>query len=238
MDSGKPSARQAACLFVEERFPACDGALLGGSVVRGEGTDRSDLDIIVFEERVPSAYRQSILFKGWPVELFVHNQESYLHFTEQDCKRARPSLPMMVAEGLVLKGEIYLKAFKEDAEDRLAAGPERWSEETIRTKRYFLTDVLDDFKGSMDMGEDLMIAGDLAVKLHEFFLRTNGQWIGESKWIIRALKRFDPAFAQEFVRAFDAFYAQQKKESIIKLVEKVLEPFGGLLFEGYSAGKK
>ncbi|CDQ21416.1 hypothetical protein SAMN05192559_11035 [Halobacillus karajensis] len=45
----KMSAFDAAYEIIGERFPSCDAALLAGSIVRGEGTVTSDLDLIIFD---------------------------------------------------------------------------------------------------------------------------------------------------------------------------------------------
>lgn len=63
------------------------------------------------------------------------------------------------------------------------------------------------------------------------------QWIVASKWIVRALKQYDEVFANEFVNAFTTFYRAGNKSEIVKLTDKVLEPFGGRLFHGFSIGK-
>ena len=43
-----PPALEAARAAVEAHYPACAGAMVAGSVMRGEGTAASDLDIVVF----------------------------------------------------------------------------------------------------------------------------------------------------------------------------------------------
>ncbi|KQL50858.1 nucleotidyltransferase [Heyndrickxia shackletonii] len=231
-------AMEAAALFVDQFFSNCDGAVLAGSVVRGEETDTSDLDIVVFDKNINSSYRESFIEFGWPIEVFVHNLSSYKHFFDLDYKNAKPSMQRMIAEGLVVKDEGILDAIKEEAKAILEEGPERWTDETIRSKRYFITDVLDDFIGCQNRAEGLFIANTLANLLHEFVLRTNGRWIGTSKWIIRALKKYDEKFAADFVNAFDAFYQDSDKSRVIDLTDKVLEPYGGRLFEGFSLGKE
>jgi hypothetical protein len=119
----------------------------------------------------------------------------------------------------------------------LENGPERWTEETIKTKRYFLTDVLDDFIGCKNREEEIFIANSLAVLIQEFVLRTNGRWIGSSKWFIRSLKHYDIKFTEKFIEAFEVFYKTGEKSKIILITEMVLEPYGGRLFEGFSLGK-
>ncbi|MFD0050110.1 nucleotidyltransferase domain-containing protein [Actinomycetes bacterium NPDC127524] len=228
---------EAAEEFVASYFAGCQAAILAGSVVRGEETRTSDLDIVIIDQSVPSSYRESILENGWPIEVFVHNLTSYQQYVKSDCERAKPCLPKMVSEGIVLKDEGFVSSMKKEAEKILAQGPKRWGKETIDVKRYFITDALDDFIGADDRGEAIFSANTLAGLLHEFVLRTNGKWIGSSKWIVRSLKQFDAHFAKTFVDAFDAFYQYNEKNRVLILTENVLRPHGGRLFEGFSSGK-
>lgn len=227
----------AARLFVEKHFPDCQVALLAGSVVRAEATFNSDLDIVILKETA-SSYRESLIEFGWPIEVFVHSLLSYKLFFESDCKRARPSLPRMVAEGIVLKDVGVLEEIKQEARMLLKKGPEKWTAEIIEMKRYSITDTLDDFIGSYNRSEDIFIANALADQLSEFILRVNQQWIGASKWVFRSLRDFDEAFAAEFMAAFDLFYKTGEKIEVIQLAERILQPYGGRLFDGFSVGKK
>ncbi|WP_337193884.1 nucleotidyltransferase domain-containing protein [Pontibacillus yanchengensis] len=223
--------------IVEERYPNSQAAILAGSVVRYEATETSDLDIVVFDFSIANSYRESFFSLNWPVEVFVHNQTSYREFFNEDCKKGIPSLPRMIVEGMPLKGAKHIHSIKEEAANRLAEGPEVWNEETIQLKRYFITDTAEDIKGATHRAEGIFTANLLADQLHEFYLRTNQQWIGKGKWVIRSLKLYDEDFAKQFTRAFDQFYRTGETEEIEKLVESTLEPFGGPLFDGFSVGK-
>jgi len=236
-ETDRLSPIQAAKKFVHTYFPNCQAAVLAGSVIRGEGTRTSDLDIVVFDRMLPSAFRESLTSFGWPIEVFVHNFDSYKEFFRLDCERARPSLPKMVVEGIVLVDKGVIGGIKEEARKLLEEGPEPWSEETIVLQRYFITDALDDFIGSSDRAEEIFIANTLAEMIHEFVLRTNWRWLGTSKWVVRALRQYDESFADQFIDAFDTFYKTGQKEKIIQLADKVLEPYGGRLFDGFSIGK-
>lgn len=55
---------EAATLFVIRIYPQCQGAILAGSVVRGEATDTSDLDIVIFDNKISSSYRESLIQFG------------------------------------------------------------------------------------------------------------------------------------------------------------------------------
>lgn len=233
----KPAAVGAAKTFIQKHFPDCEGAILAGSVVRNEETATSDLDIVVFDQQCPASYRESFIELGWPIEVFVHNLNSYKLYFMSDCERARPSLPNMVAEGVILKGAEIMHPIKEEAKALLDKGPKEWTRETITLHRYFVTDTLEDFIGCGDRAEAIFIASSLAQKVSDFVLRTHNQWIGASKWLLRALTQYDAKFASRFVEAFDAFYKTGDKNKVIQLVDEVLEPYGGRLFEGFSLGK-
>lgn len=234
----KLSAIETAQQVVDKKFPACEMALLAGSVVRGEATHTSDLDLIVIDNNIMSSYRESILENGWPVELFVHNSASYQGYFKSDCERGRPSLPNMVAESIVLKGHQEAECLIEEARQLLAKGPAPWTPKVAEVKRYFLTDVLDDFIGTGSRTEELFIANALAEQLGEFVLRMNRQWTGTSKWLVRSLKRYDEDFAEQFIAVFEHFYSTREKEAVIHLAETILCAYGGRLFEGFSLGKE
>jgi hypothetical protein len=227
----------AAEQFTLRHFPNCHGALLAGSVVRGEATETSDLDIVIFDKNLKTAYRESVIEFGWNIEVFVHNLTSYKEFFKSDCERARPSLPKMVSEGIVLKDCGILDLIKHEAIELLDRGPEEWSADTIKVKRYFISDALDDLIGSNNRAEEIFIANTLAEFVSEFVLRTNRQWIGTSKWIVRSLRNYDEKFAGHFVEAFDTFYKTGDKNKVIEMVDEILKPFGGRLFQGFSLGK-
>lgn len=220
--------------FVEDRFPDCDAALLAGSVTRGEATVTSDLDIVIFNKNLTSAYRESLIAYGWPIEVFVHNLQSYKFFFESDIKRARPSLPRMVAEGMVIRKSEFLKEIIDEAKRIIEIGPEEWTVKEIESKRYFITDTLDDFIGSNNKAEEIFIASTLSDQLQEFVLRTNKRWVGKSKWVVRELNHFDPVFTEQFVEAFSLYYRTSSKEKVIEMAELVLEPYGGRLFDGFA----
>lgn len=237
IDMNKDNPMEAAQKFIQKYFPSCNGALLAGSVIRGEATDTSDLDIVIIDESVPSSYRESFIEFDWPIEVFVHNASSYKEFFESDRERARPTMPRMVSEGIILRDDGVMEAIKKEAAVLLNEGPEIWSEETVLIKRYFLTDTLDDFIGCSNRAEEIFIANTLAELVSEFVLRTNQRWIGTSKWIVRSLRAYDEDFTIQFVEAFDTYYKTGDKKRVIHLVEVVMEPFGGRLLEGFSLGK-
>src|SRR5690625_2538491 len=147
-------------------------------------------------------------------------------------------MPRMVSEGITLKDDTdVLPSIRAEAKELLERGPAEWSLETKQLKRYFITDVMDDFIGSTIRAEELFCANTLADLLAEFVLRMNRQWMGSSKWTIRALNHFDTTMAKQLVTAFDAFYRKGDKSKVIQLTKEWCQPYGGLIFGGISVGK-
>jgi predicted nucleotidyltransferase len=89
----------AAHVVFSQRYPDAAVAFAAGSLVRGEGTAYSDLDLVVVYQTLPAAYRESFRFQGLPVEVFVHDPETLEYFfIEMDVASGIPALPQMVME--------------------------------------------------------------------------------------------------------------------------------------------
>jgi hypothetical protein len=83
-------------------------------------------------------------------------------------------------------------------------------------------------------GEELVATGAyLYQDAAEFYFRTRGLWSAHSKTIPRRLRQADAGFAEKFLRAFDALFTEKRPGPAAALVEELLEPFGGFLFEGF-----
>ncbi|MBO0783880.1 MAG: nucleotidyltransferase domain-containing protein [Ktedonobacteraceae bacterium] len=228
-------ALEAAKNFVAQTFPACDAAFLGGSVVRGEATATSDLDIVIVTQETQKAYRQSLYASGWPVEAFVNTPESYRAFFASDAQRRRPSLPRMCAEGIILRErDGCAERIQREAQALLDQGPEPLNAAEVTQLRYQLTDSLDDFAGSVRPGESFFLAATVAELATELILGYHRQWIGKGKWVLRALHAFDVNLAQRLRDALENFSQREEKDQLIVFAQDALQLVGGRLFDGYS----
>ena len=66
----------AARIIREDRYAGPTAVFAAGSIVRGEGTPYSDLDLVVVYPDVACAYRESFRVRNLPVEAFVHDPET------------------------------------------------------------------------------------------------------------------------------------------------------------------
>lgn len=233
----KTSYTEAAERFVTNHFPACEAAILAGSVVQGGSTDTSDLDIVIMDESVSVPFRRTYKAFGWVIEAFVLTKETYRYFFDQAIECSIPSLLRMCAEGVVIRGHETALSLADEARRDLLAGPPPWSRQELDRARYEIGEALHDLLGTDHRGEGLFIAAKLAEGLAAFALRTGGQWLGDGKWMYRGLERFNPDLGKELLEALNAYYKLDRKELLAVYALSLLEPYGGILTEGYAEGE-
>ncbi len=214
--------------LVSARFPAAIAAFLGGGVLSARRTPTSDLDIVVLLPGPPAPYRESVRWRGWPVELFVHDEQSLARFFVQDAARRRPTLARMCSSGVVLAGpQAKTDQMRERGAAIVAAGPPPVSRPELDSYRYGLTDLIDDLTGSRDAGEIAVIGWHVWTATAELALLLAGRWGGSGKWLLRELRDADPDLAERLVAAVG------HPARLTELADEVLSRGGGRLWDGY-----
>ncbi|MFD7707887.1 nucleotidyltransferase domain-containing protein [Streptomyces sp. NPDC059786] len=226
-------AIEAARAVVGEHHADARAAFLGGSIMTERRTATSDLDIVVLLHGAPAPYRTSLRYQDWPVELFVHTEESWHTFVRQEVRKRRSALLWMCADGLLLFDADGVGARLAAASRELAmAGPPPAPDDEIDDRRYSITDLLDDLVGCTDPGERLFICGELARRTGELALAVRGAWGGGGKWLARRLETAAPDLTMRLhhgVRqALDG-----RTEPLIDVVDQVLDQAGGRYWAGY-----
>lgn len=214
--------------LVNEKFPTARAAFLGGGVLSDRRTATSDLDIVVLLDGPPAPYRESLRWRGWPVELFVQDETAISAWFALDAARRRPTLARMCTDGEVLIDvEGTAAVVRGQAQSVLAAGPPAVEQRELDRRRYGLTDLLDDLAGSSDPGETMLIRWNVLVQTSELALLLAGAWLGGGKWLLRELRAADPVLAGQLMAAHD------RSAELAELAEMVLARGGGRLWAGY-----
>jgi hypothetical protein len=214
--------------LVAERFPGAVAAFLGDGILSARRTATSDLDIVVVLDGPPAPFRESLRWRGWPAELFVHDADSIEVFFARDSARRKPSLARMVAGGAVLTDvDGTAAAVRERAQSVLAAGPPPLSTAELELRRYGLTDSLDDLAGSTDPGETAVICWHVWTQTAELALLLAGSWLGGGKWLLRELRAADPELAGRLL------LAAGDPAALTALADQTLHRAGGRLWEGF-----
>ncbi len=219
-----------AVRLLAERYPGAAFAYACGSLLRGEGTPSSDLDLVVVYRELPNAWRESFECDGLPVEAFVHDPGTLRYFmAEVDCASGCPLMPHMVSTGVEVPGPTDLSAeLKATARELLDAGPSALSDEERLFGRYMLTDALDDLLHARARAEAAATAAQLYAQVGDTYLRARGRWSGKGKWLPRLLREDDPDYAERFAAAFEAVWRDGDASGVARVAEEALAPIGGL----------
>lgn len=215
------------------RYPDAQFAFVAGSIIRGQGTAHSDIDLVVVYGRIDRARRESFRSGGFPVEAFVHDPGTLRWFMDQDVARGRPSILTMVAEGRVV-GPVTTgaEALRSEAGSLLAKGPPTLVAESRDALRYEITDLVDDLRDRRSPQEMLAIGAALHQRLADLMLLGRGRWTGSGKWIPRLLAALDESLSRDFDEAFRRLFADSRPDLLIAFAEAELGHHGGPLFEG------
>ena len=227
--AGDPVADATA--LVAERFPAALAAFLGGGILSARRTPTSDLDIVVVLAGPPAPFRESLRWRGWPAEIFVHDRASLEHYFAADAARRRPTLARLCTSGPVLAGSpLITDQIRERGRAVIAAGPPQPGRAELETARYGLTDLLDDLAGSTDPAETSVIGWNVWTATAELALLAGGHWSGSAKWLLRELRDADPALASRLTEAIG------DPVRLAGAADEVLERTGGRFWAGYRVG--
>lgn len=110
--------------LVRKRYPQALWAVLAGSVLTAHRTPGSDLDlVVVLPPGDPLApRRESLVFREWPAELFVHDEQTLDHWLGEEFAARKPTLHRMVGAGVALVGSPA--EWQERCREVLEAGPD------------------------------------------------------------------------------------------------------------------
>ncbi|MBN9332963.1 nucleotidyltransferase domain-containing protein [Devosia sp.] len=226
-------ALAVAADLLHERFIGARFALVAGSIMRGEGTTGSDIDLIVVYPALERARREAFCAGGFPVEAFVYDEESLAPFLTNDVEHGRPVLLSMIAEGRLVGSDIAgARELRERAQALLAKGPAPLAGERLQLLRYQISDLLEDLRGARPAAELRAIALALYPKLADLMLLGRGEWTGAGKWLPRRLAAVAPELGRSFEAAFDAALGGDT-DPLAALGRAELDLHGGPLFDGF-----
>jgi hypothetical protein len=231
----KYSPKVAARRFIKKHFPNACAAFLGGSAAHRNLTPNSDLDIVVFDD-TQFPFKQNYTGYGWPIDAFVLTRSVYRSFFDEARSSGLPSMLRMCAEGETIIDTGFAEGIRSEAIDLMSQGPYEWTWFEKNQVRYQITECLEDLSDAYLYHENLFIVNQLTELVTKFILRANGQWIGIGKWAVRSLAKYDKPLCDEFLYALDSFYNKRTVELLMPFIDRVLEPHGGRLLDGWMEG--
>lgn len=221
--------------LIKERYPDAKAIFWAGSVAANQGTSASDLDLVIAYESLPHAYREAFIYDGWPIDAFIHDLDTLRYFCGKlEASDGKPAFINMILQGqeILEQNSVSIEA-KSIAADALANGPDSWTQAQIDKERFLITDIMDDIKSPKNKEEQIISAVHLFEPLLQFYFRTQKKWTASGKSLIRLFKQENPELAEEWVSAFESLVKTGDSTAVETVVTKILEPYGGYLWDGF-----
>jgi predicted nucleotidyltransferase len=221
--------------LIKERYEDAQAVFWAGSVAANQGTDSSDLDLVIVFEKVAHAYREAFIYDGWPIDAFIHDLDTLRYFCGKlEASDGKPALINMILHGqeILAQNSVSMEA-KAIAAEALENGPDAWNQAQIDKERFLITDILDDIKSPKNKEEQIISAVHLFEPLLQFYFRAQKKWTASGKSLIRLFKMDNPELAEEWTTAFEILIQTGDATAVETVVTKILEPYGGFLWDGF-----
>ncbi|MFF4448218.1 nucleotidyltransferase domain-containing protein [Streptomyces sp. NPDC001502] len=216
-------------------FPDALSVVLAGSIASGRVTATSDLDLAVLIKEGGETRRETLRFEGRLVELFVHTRAGLDELFAADTASRRGIMQRMYAEGLVLfERDGAAAGIKRHAEDALREGPGALDPATVESRRYALTDALDDLADASEAVERLAVAGVVLGIAADLLFDHRRAWVGGGKWLPRRLLQADPERGGALLDGYRRLCESGTPEDLSDAAAEILTLAGGPLREGYT----
>ncbi len=227
--------RQTIQNLIKERYKDAKAVFWAGSVSQNQGTDSSDLDLVIIFESMTHAYREAFVYDGWPIDTFIHDLDTLRYFCGKlEAEDGRPALINMILSGqeILAQNELSNQA-KAIANEALVQGPNGWSIDQINKERFLITDILDDIKFPKSKEEQIISAMHLFEPLIQFYFRAQKKWAASGKTLMSIFKGDNPCMAIELNKSFKDLLQTGDFSGFETVVIKILAPYGGYLWDGF-----
>ncbi|MFJ9944679.1 hypothetical protein [Streptomyces erythrochromogenes] len=123
---------------------------------------------------------------------------------------------------------------KQHAEDALREGPGALAPATVESRRYALTDALDDLVDAADVVERLVVASVVLSTAADLLFDHRRAWTGSGKWLSRRLLQADPDHGGALLEGYRRLCEEGEPEDFADAAVEVLALMGGPIREGYA----
>jgi hypothetical protein len=182
--------------YILERFQPVLGIIVAGSILRGQGDERSDLDTFVIFE---GDYRQRVqkLFNGVRFEIFANPPRRVPQYFLEEQSDGEPSTAHMIATGhILLNRSPLIETLRQQAQAILKAQP-TYSPSFLTMQRYFAADA---FENALDLRQrdpamGLSLIGGVLPAMLKYHFQKQGKFVPRHKELLEALRQDTPELA-------------------------------------------
>lgn len=214
-------ALRAVVAFVFERFEP-KAIVAAGSIVRGAGDARSDLDVFVIHE-APWKQRLQRWFGDVPAEIFVNPERAVRATFAAEHGRGRPSAAHMIATGFPVLGGPGLDALRAEAAEWLHK-PSRLGSEEDTWARYGAATLLEDAEDVAERDPVMASAllGEAVLAMIRYHLHARNGTLPGVKRLLSELERGDAESAALARRFFTTASTEERLSAARSLADRTV----------------
>jgi predicted nucleotidyltransferase len=208
--------RQAVAFVLAEFQPV--GIVAAGSILRGEGDARSDIDLFVIHS-APFKQRLQRRFAGVPVEIFVNLPQSVREYFASPNERARPSTAHMIATGFVVLEDPVVDVLRAEAAGWLSKRSFPAADEAIGS-RYRVATLLEDAEDVRERDPTMtsqLLCESVSEALRYWLHARNGVF-PRTKAFLAQVRSDDPALGE----ACDRFFSSSDLSERVTLARQIV----------------
>ncbi len=218
LPAGYAEALRQAVEFVLAEFQPV-AIVAAGSIVRGVGDLRSDIDLFVihtasFKQRLQRRYA------GVPVEMFINPPHAVREYFVSENHRARPSTAHMLAMGFVVLDAPVLGVLRAEAAEWLSRRSPFTDDEAIWA-RYSVATTLEDAEDvrARDPAMASELLGEAVAEALRYWLRVRNGVLPRNKELIAQVRRDDA----ELGAACERFFCEADIDGRVGLARQIVQ---------------
>ncbi|TFG73790.1 MAG: hypothetical protein E4H27_00065 [Anaerolineales bacterium] len=214
------SALHQAVQFILATVPDVCGILVSGTILRGNPSPSSDLDIYVIHQQ-PWRQRLQRWFNGVPAEIFINPVKKVYEYFTAERGHARPITSHMLHTGfIILALDDNLAELRKQAAVELTRTPDPTPQQLTITRYLAATRYEDatDIAQTKPETADMVLGQAVYAMLHYAFLKANC-YIPRDKDLLMALAGLDAQLAHKIT----AFYRSSTFEERFALAQEIAD---------------
>jgi hypothetical protein len=208
---------------------------LGGSLALGQISPRSDLDLVVIKSAQIKVMERYVRYVGGvQVQVIAGPPRQFDIWLKED--RPSGTIVRQLADGRILFDRNGLGArYQALGQQIVASGLEPMTRAQIRSRRFLLTELLDDVTDCADDPAQArwLMATSLSYAIETAFL-WHQRWTPKGKRALAELEDLDPELASQCLSFLAATDVTAQQATFAAMVAHVLVPLGGELREPWT----
>jgi hypothetical protein len=213
-------ALRQAVQFILNYVEDVRGILVSGTIIRGNPSPSSDLDIYVIREK-PRRQRLQRRFNGVPSEIFINPKKKVYDYFQEERRSARPCTAHMLHSGFtILTLDDSLEELQRQAVQELQHSPDP-SNQLLTFARYMAATQYEDATdiALTKPAASNMILGQAVHSMLRFYFLKNNQYLPRDKDLLEKLDTLNPELAQWAA----VFYSSSSFEERLMLARDIAD---------------